>query len=191
MKPTLNLLRLNRQIDLKLRRLGVRSASHLLVVSVLKQRMTWLRLAKARASPTYHVLHKDIVVSTSRFGVGQAVNSNRTPLGLHRVFIKVGAGWPVGAVFQNRKPIGYVWQGHDKAPIAHRIMWLEGLEPRFNRGGEVDSSGRHIYVHGLGDESSLGRPASRGCIHLSAKDLIPLFDRVPVGTLVWITNAPV
>jgi lipoprotein-anchoring transpeptidase ErfK/SrfK len=34
----------------------------------------------------------------------------------------------------------------------------------------------------------LGRPNSHGCIHLAATDLIPLFDRLPVGTLVWIAR---
>jgi len=67
-------------------------------------------------------------------------------------------------------------------------LWLEGLEPGFNRGGSVDTFSRYIYIHGFGDQTTLGRPFSHGCIHLAANDLIPLFDRVPVGTLVWIQN---
>ena len=74
------------------------------------------------------------------------------------------------------------------APIAHRILWLEGLEPGFNRGDGVDSHDRYIYIHGIGDERTLGRPASIGCIHLAASDLLPLFDRIPEGTLVWIQS---
>ena len=66
--------------------------------------------------------------------------------------------------------------------------WLEGLEPGFNRGGNVDSHSRYIYIHGTGDEPSLGRPVSYGCIHLAANDLIPLFDKLPGGTLVWISK---
>jgi lipoprotein-anchoring transpeptidase ErfK/SrfK len=72
------------------------------------------------------------------------------------------------------------------ATIVHRIFWLEGLEPGFNRGGAVDSFQRYIYIHGFADETTLGRPASHGCIHLSAADLIPLYDWLPEGTLVWI-----
>lgn len=114
------------------------------------------------------------------------MGSNRTPLGLHRVAEKIGRGQPVGTVFRGRKPVGLTWQGMPQATIAHRILWLEGLEPGHNRGGQVDSHARYIYIHGLGDELTLGRPQSCGCIHLAAADLLPLFEKIPSGTLVWI-----
>ena len=81
---------------------------------------------------------------------------------------------------------GYTWQGLPWAPITHRIFWLEGLEPGFNQGDNVDTHARYIYIHGTGDEPTLGRPASSGCIHLAAGDLLPLFDQVPEHSLVWI-----
>jgi hypothetical protein len=124
--------------------------------------------------------------STSRFGISQIAGSNGTPLGLHRVVEKIGGGWPVGTVFKGRRPIGYTWQGMPDAKITTRILWLEGLEPGFNRGGNVDSHARYIYIHGTGDQTTIGRPASCGCIHLADDDLIPLFDKLPGGTLVWI-----
>jgi hypothetical protein len=126
--------------------------------------------------------------STSRFGISQVAGSNGTPLGLHRVAEKIG-GWPVGTVFKSRQPIGYTWRGMPDAKITTRILWLEGLEPGFNRGGNVDSHARYIYIHGTGDETTIGRPASCGCIHLAADDLIPLFDKLPAGTLVWICES--
>jgi hypothetical protein len=126
--------------------------------------------------------------STSRFGISQIAGSNGTPLGLHRVVEKIGGGWPVGTVFKGRQPIGYTWQGMPDAKITTRILWLEGLEPGFNRGGNVDSHARYIYIHGTGDQMTIGRPASHGCIHLSDDDLIPLFDKLPSGTLVWIAE---
>jgi lipoprotein-anchoring transpeptidase ErfK/SrfK len=126
-------------------------------------------------------------ISTSRVGTGQLMHSHRTPLGLHRVANKIGAGWPVGTVFKSRQPAGFTWCGQPMAAIAHRILWLEGLEPGFNRGGKVDSFNRYIYLHGVGDETTIGRPASIGCVHLAANELLPLFDRLPEGTLVWIT----
>jgi len=127
--------------------------------------------------------------STSRFGIGQMEGSNRTPLGLHRIAEKIGGGRPVGTVFKSRQPVGYTWRGMPNAKITTRILWLEGLEPGFNRGGKVDSHARYIYLHGTGDETTLGRPASCGCIHLAADDLVLLFDKLPTGTLVWISES--
>jgi len=135
-----------------------------------------------------YVMRRRYRISTSRFGVGQKSGSNRTPLGLHRVAEKIGEGRPIGTAFRSRKPVGLVWHGLPREPIVHRILWLEGLERGFNRGGTVDSHARYIYLHGTHDEMTLGRPASRGCIHVAAADLLPLFDKLPVGTLVWITD---
>jgi lipoprotein-anchoring transpeptidase ErfK/SrfK len=81
---------------------------------------------------------------------------------------------------------GYTWDGAPGAPITNRILWLEGLEPGRNQGGSVDTFARYIYIHGTGDEPSLGQPASRGCIHVAGSDLLPLYDVLPLYTLVWI-----
>ena len=143
--------------------------------------------AKTTVSWKYRVLEQ-FRCSTSKFGIGQIAGSNCTPLGLHRIAEKIGGGWPVGTVFQGRQPVGFTWQGMPLASITTRILWLEGLEPGFNQGGLVDSRARYIYIHGTGDEPSLGRPTSHGCIHLAAADLIPLYDKLPVGTLVWISE---
>ena len=141
-----------------------------------------------RRYPDYVPLERRYRISTSRFGLGQSEGSNRTPLGLHRIVEKIGGGWPAGTVFNGRQPIGYTWKGLPDAKITTRILWLDGLEPGFNRGGNVDSHARYIYLHGTADQLSLGRPASCGCIHLADADLIPLFDKLPSGTLVWISN---
>ncbi len=133
-----------------------------------------------------YTLVKEYRCSTSKFGIGQKEGSNCTPLGLHRIAEKIGDGCPVGTVFKSRVPVGFTWEGMADASITTRILWLDGLEPGFNRGGDVDSYKRYIYIHGTGDETTIGRPASHGCIHLAALDLVPLYERLPVGTLVWI-----
>lgn len=133
-----------------------------------------------------YTFRKKFRCSTSRFGMGQEVNSNCTPLGWHRITQKIGGGWPAGTVFKGRQPIGFTWKGMPEARITSRVFWLEGLEAGFNRGGNVDSRARYIYIHGTGDEATIGRPDSCGCIHLAAPDLIPLYDKLPRGTLVWI-----
>lgn len=170
------------------RRTGTRPTRHVLEVCLLKQKVRWWERRREALFPRVEdfALRRQMTASSSRFGVGQIAGSNRTPLGLHAVAEKVGAGHLIGAAFTNRLLAGHVWNGRPHAPIAHRILWLEGLDPGFNRGGKVDTFSRYIYIHGLADEPTLGRPHSRGCIHLAAKDLMPLFDTLPVGTLVWI-----
>lgn len=133
---------------------------------------------------------KKFSCSTSRFGIGQKEGSNCTPLGLHRIAKKIGAGERAGTVFKARKVIGHTSQPEfADAKITTRILWLEGLEDGFNRGGNVDSHQRYIYIHGTADQKSIGKPASCGCIHLADVDLIPLFDLLPSGTLVWISES--
>lgn len=174
------------------RRHHVRFTRFLLVVSVLQQRvLLFERLTcSLPVAGTDYWLRRRFRASTSRYGTGELSGSNRTPLGLHRIAEKIGVGRPVGTVFESRRAVGLTWQGRPGAPIAHRILLLDGLEPGFNRGGTVDTRSRYIYFHGLGDEPTLGWPASRGCIHMAAIDLMPLFDLVPSGTLVWITARP-
>jgi hypothetical protein len=133
---------------------------------------------------------KKFSCSTSRFGIGQIEGSNQTPLGLHRIAEKIGAGEPAGTVFKARKVVGHTAQPEfADAKITTRILWLDGLEPGLNRGGNVDSHARYIYLHGTADQSSIGKPASCGCIHLFDADIILLFDLLPSGTLVWICES--
>jgi L,D-transpeptidase catalytic domain len=175
---------------------GVVPTRFVLIVSVADQTVALLEKVRSSAfrrsepaeagTPNRYCFVRAFRCSTSRFGISQVAGSNGTPLGLHRVVEKIGGGWPVGTVFKGRQPVGYTWQGMPDAKITTRILWLEGLEPGFNRGGNVDSHARYIYIHGTGDQMTIGKPMSCGCIHLADADLIPLFDKLPSGTLVWI-----
>lgn len=133
-------------------------------------------------------------VSTAANGPGERAGSYCTPRGRHRIRAKIGAGQPVGAVFRARRPTGEVcsdesWRADPQRDwILTRILWLCGEEPGFNRGGEVDTFRRYIYIHGTPDAVALGRPGSRGCIRMRNADVIDLFDRVPAGTLVLIES---
>ena len=176
---------LPRAFFLALRRHGIAPSRFVLAASVTTQR---IRLFARSASGTQYCFRRTFLISSSRFGIGQVEGSKGTPLGLHRIARKLGGGHPIGTIFKARRPIGLTWQGMPDGAIAHRILWLEGLEPGLNRGGNVDTFRRYVYIHGFGDEPTLGRPMSRGCIHLAAADLIPLYERVPTGTLVWISE---
>jgi hypothetical protein len=185
-------VRMLRACLLACRRRSVVRTRWILAVEVASQSM-FLFQKKGFVSNPYapgsFVQSARYLISTSMFGTGQTANSNQTPLGLHRVAQKIGGGHPIGTVFRGRQPIGSTWQGLPNATIVHRILWLEGLEPGFNRGGNADTFRRYIYIHGFSDESTLGRPYSHGCIHIAAGDLLPLYDRLPIGTLVWIGQA--
>jgi hypothetical protein len=163
-------------------RCGVAPTRHLLAVHIARQTTALFQRQEGG-----YALRKIFRCSTSKYGIGETAGSNMTPRGLHRVAQKIGGGWPVGVAFKGRQVIGFTWQGQPLAPIAHRILRLEGLEPGLNRGGNVDSFRRYIYIHGTGNETTLGRPDSHGCVHLSADDLLPLYDKLPEGTLVWMS----
>ncbi|NBX35450.1 L,D-transpeptidase, partial [bacterium] len=107
---------------------------------------------------------REYVVSTARAGVGCVADSQRTPLGLHRVAAKIGDGAPKGMVFKARVPTGRVWTD-GPAPednlITTRILWLEGLEPGRNAGQDaegrvVDTKARFVYIHGTNQAARLG-----------------------------------
>ncbi|HZL13063.1 MAG TPA: L,D-transpeptidase [Verrucomicrobiae bacterium] len=166
------------------RRNGIASSQFVLIVSIAEQTISLFEQNK---------FVKRFPCSTSRFGVGQVEGSNRTPLGLHCIAEKIGAGERAGTVFKARKKIGHTSQPEfADAKITTRILWLEGLETGlnkgFNSGVNVDSHARYIYIHGTSGQKSIGKPASCGCIHLADADLIPLFDLLPSGTLVWISE---
>lgn len=130
--------------------------------------------------------------STSRFGNGNRENSLQTPLGLHRIKEKYGAGAPPGRIFRDREDTGEEWDHRQTGDnlILTRILRLEGLEKGINRGAGVDSYERYIYIHGTGREDLVGTPLSHGCICLRNHDIIRLFDIATEGTLVYLDPPP-
>jgi lipoprotein-anchoring transpeptidase ErfK/SrfK len=123
-------------------------------------------------------------ISTSKFGVGDAVGTYRTPLGILFVSGKFGDKLPAGAVIKNRVPTGEVvavnTPGRDA--IVARVIWLRGMEAQ-NRAARD----RCIYIHGTPEERRVGKPASFGCIRMRSRDVIALYDRVHIGMHVNIT----
>ena len=128
-------------------------------------------------------------VSTSKYGMGCKMNSYKTPTGLHSVSSMIGKGLPAGTLFRNRKPTEKVIK---KMPldnsdyITSRILRLNGLEEGKNKGGDVDSYNRYIYIHGTPYCNTLGSKQSQGCIRMSDSAVIKLFDLVDQNTLVLI-----
>ena len=76
----------------------------------------------------------------------------------------------------------------DRDWILTRILWLSGTEPGLNRLGTVDTMRRYIYIHGAPDADAMGIQSSHGCVKMRNSDIIELFEKVPVGTVVDIVN---
>ncbi|HRD66560.1 MAG TPA: L,D-transpeptidase [Candidatus Competibacter sp.] len=133
-------------------------------------------------------------VSTARNGVGERRGSGCTPRGWHRIRIKIGAGLPVGTVFVGRRPTGEIYDPElaarypERDWILTRILWLTGLEPGRNRGGECDTLRRFIYIHGCPDAAPVGVPLSHGCIRMRNRDLLALFEQVIAGDRVLVAD---
>ncbi len=130
-------------------------------------------------------------VSTARNGLGNQTDSFQTPTGVHVVADKIGANEPNGMVFRGRKATGELAADMDNQQedqITSRILWLRGLEPGFNQGGDQDSFDRYIYIHGTSDEQRIGKPVSAGCVRMRNDDVIELFDRVEIGAVVLILD---
>lgn len=131
-------------------------------------------------------------VSTGANGVGEESGSFCTPRGRHVIRAKIGHGQPENTVFVRRRPTGEIYSpelgaAHPQRDwILTRILWLSGGESGYNRSGTCDTMRRYVYIHGTPDETELGKPGSHGCARMRNRDLIELFEQVPVGTPVNI-----
>jgi hypothetical protein len=135
---------------------------------------------------------RSYVISGSKRPASNVASSMGTPLGLHAIAERIGAGQPAGMVFRSRVPTGLHYSEIPMEEvgtgnlITSRILWLKGLEPGVNSGGNVDTYKRYVYIHGTQREDRLGEPLSAGCILMRNPDVIELYDEVRVGDLVWI-----
>ena len=121
-------------------------------------------------------------ISTSRFGLGSAEGSMKTPTGSFRIAEKIGDGAPLRTVFKSRRPVKATKKMlRDEDLVMTRILWLDGVDP-----ANVNTYERFIYIHGTNHEEQIGEPASHGCIRMRNADLVELFDRVGIGTPVMI-----
>ena len=126
-------------------------------------------------------------VSTSKYGLGDALGSLATPLGLLQVAQKIGDRAPIGAVFHNRRWTGEILPPNTpgRDPVMTRIIWLRGLE-----GSNAHAFNRCIYIHGTNEEKLIGRPASFGCIRMKSTDIAALYSQLPLGAPVEIVQEP-
>lgn len=131
-------------------------------------------------------------ISTSKYGEGSIENSFKTPLGEHSIKEMIGEEAEINTIFTSRintkrsATIIDQFEDTDNDYVTSRIMWLDGEEEGFNKGGNVDSYRRYIYIHGTHEEGLIGTKASHGCIRMFNYDVIELFNLVNIGTKVLI-----
>jgi hypothetical protein len=173
-----------KQVIEKCAALGIKPANQILVVRIDVQSMQFYRGGGlVRAFP----------ISTSLKPPSNVKGSLGTPLGLHAIAEKIGQDQPPGMVFRSRTPTSRHFNEFSEEEnrgnfVTTRILWLRGLEPGVNSGGEVDSHERYIYIHGSNHEDRIGTPQSAGCILMRNVEIAELFEEVRVGDLVWIAT---
>jgi hypothetical protein len=171
-----------KQVIEKCAALGIKPANQVLVVRVGSQSMQFYRKGE---------LVKAFVVSTSLRPPSNLKDSLGTPFGLHAIAEKIGRDQPPGMVFKGRVATGRTFrelgdeENRDNL-ITSRILWLRGLEPGENCGGNVDSHERYIYIHGTNHQDRIGTPQSAGCVLMRNLDIVELFEDVRTADHVWI-----
>ena len=167
-------------------RLGIKPGERLLAVRIGTATMQFFRGGE---------LVRSYVISTSKRPPSNIKNSLGTPRGLHEIAERIGAGQPPGMVFKSRVPTGrhfheYLERHPDAGDnlITGRILWLRGLEPGVNRGGDVDTYERYVYIHGTNHEDRIGEPLSAGCVLMRNIEIVQLYEEVRAGDLVWIAD---
>jgi len=165
-------------------RLGIKPAARILAVRLGVQTLQFFSHGK---------LLRSHAVSTSRRPPSNVKDSLGTPRGLHEIAERIGDGQPPGMVFKSRVPTGRHYSEfpdagtHDNL-ITTRILWLRGLEPGVNLGGDVDTYARYVYIHGTNHEDRLGERMSAGCVLMRNIELIELYDQVRPGDQVLIID---
>ncbi|MDO8541614.1 MAG: L,D-transpeptidase [Opitutaceae bacterium] len=172
------------QVNKTCARLGIKPGERVLAARISTATLQFFRKA---------ALVKSYVISTSKRPPSNIKGSMGTPRGLHEIAERIGAGQPPGMVFKSRVSTGHHFRELPEATsddnlITSRILWLRGLEPGVNRGGEVDTYDRYVYIHGTNHEERIGEPLSAGCVLMRNHDIVELYEDVRVGDLVWIAD---
>lgn len=116
-------------------------------------------------------LYKDLEVEKT-YDVSVGKIGYETPTGLYSIQTKqVDPAWHVPNSEWAGKLAGKVIPPNDpRNPLKARWM------------GIIGGAG----IHGTSDEGSLGSAASHGCVRMLPREVIDLYDRVPVGSPVYI-----
>ena len=177
---------INKSLDDLSRRFSSHPQSSLMIISISEQKLYLIENKKVIEAYT---------ISSAQKGTGNSSGSYQTPLGVHTISEKFGNNAELGSIFKarvNTHELATILTDKNETNsadnITSRILWLSGLERGINKGENIDSHNRYIYIHGTDEEGRLGQAVSHGCIRMSNLDVMELFDSVTVGTLVNIVE---
>ncbi len=163
------------------------SSWEIIFVSIEKQTLYHIKREKS-----IEKIFNSYTISSSEYGVGNNYGSNKTPTGLHIIKKKYGDETPINGRLIGREFTGQIAKIYydntrsETDDITSRVLWLSGMEEGKNKGKKIDSFNRYIYIHGTSEEGRIGTPASHGCIRMKNKDVIELYEKIKIGTLVLI-----
>jgi len=165
-------------------RLGIKPTERVLFVRISTQTLQYYRAGE---------LVRSFIISTSKRPPSNIKGSLGTPRGMHEISERIGGEQPIGMVFKARVPTGRHFSEVPEAAdngnlITSRILWLRGCEEGINRGGEVDTYDRYVYIHGTNREADLGKPQSAGCVVMKNIEIVELYEQVRTGDLVLIVD---
>ena len=140
----------------------------------ISTRSQLLKLYKNNTSITYHI-------STSKNGLGEELNSFKTPRGWHYIRAIIGKENPINTFYKARRI------AHTPTDISGRILWLCGLNVK-NHSPATHSMLRYIYIHGVSNKF-LTSPISNGCINMRNQDIMNLTNIIPKYCKVYIDGS--
>ncbi|MFD0986405.1 L,D-transpeptidase [Methyloligella solikamskensis] len=119
----------------------------------------------------YYVLPNARAIS---YPIGAPMAHARWQGVMHVTAKKVNPGWTPTADMRRENPAlpAYVPGGHPRNPLGPRAMYL----------------GDSLYrIHGTDAPWTVGQEVSHGCIRMYNRDVIDLYQRVPIGAKVVVT----
>lgn len=169
---------------IELRRLLERHLSHVsaprrLTVPVVRFRPAVTTRDLAGRYPTYITIDRsrfrlrlyERLKLARTFTVAVGALGYDTPSGLYRIQnMAVNPVWSVPHSAWTGSLAGAVIPAGPSNPLKARWLGIDGA----------------VGIHGTADDWSLGSAASHGCIRMSVPDVIELYDRVRIGTPVYI-----
>lgn len=141
-------------------------------VESVKSRQNDVRLEISRKAKTLKLYINNELEKIYPIAIGKP--STPTPVGTYKVIEKaIKPDWwsPEGKIIKGGNP-------HN--PIAERWMRLGKVESD----SKIKRTG--IGIHGTIVPLSIGTAASHGCIRMYKKDVIELYPKVPIGTIIII-----